>query len=182
MEKPPDDVVGWPSPTPSIALSSFVFPPSPTNPQLFHFPYSFIFHYALPICSWAVLFIVGRVLIMSSPSFPNPPPPLPSQPPTALHQNHLHQDHSYTPTIMNPYRYPSNFGFTTASVAIARERAGSRSRPEPRRPRPVQTDDRQSPSVSSIVHQSCHSLFPCIKSFCFLIVDFVHHRLHLSRH
>ncbi|GLI80632.1 DNA-directed RNA polymerase II core subunit [Penicillium ochrochloron] len=46
---------------------------------------------------------------------------------------------------MNSYPFPSHFDFNTASVAIARERAGSRSRPAPRGQRPLQIDDRQDP-------------------------------------
>ncbi|CEO58624.1 hypothetical protein PMG11_03333 [Penicillium brasilianum] len=163
-----------------IPLSSFLLPPPL---QFFHILYSFIFHTTLPILLLGRAVYRGRVSIMSIPSsYPNPSPRLPSQFPTALHQNHLHQDHPYIPAIMNSYPYPSSFGFNTASVAIARERAGNRTRPEPRAPRPVQTDDRQSPLVSWIMHQDCHSPVFLHHISCFLIVHFVHHRLHISRH
>ncbi|KAJ5449795.1 DNA-directed RNA polymerase II subunit [Penicillium daleae] len=59
---------------------------------------------------------------------------------------------------MSSYCYPSSrFDFTTASVAIARERAGSRSRPAPRSHRPPHAEDRPDPSVSKDHPRACHS-------------------------
>lgn len=92
-------------------------------------------------------------------SSPNSFHHLPPRPSVESPPRNFRAEHSYTASTMNSYPYPSHFNFNTASVAIARERAGNRARPAPRGQRPLQIDDRQDPSVSK--HHGSSLSPPC---------------------
>lgn len=109
----------------------------------------------------------------SSVSFPNRPPFLPPRPPVRVPQNTCECRSSVSATMnLDRHPYPHDFDFTTASVAIARERAGSRTRPAryaPPSEHPYHTDNRQDPSVFEHQDQACHYPVSLNHVSCFLI-------------
>ncbi len=112
----------------------------------------------------------------SSVSFPNRPPFLPPRPPVRVPQNTCECRSSVSATMnLDRHPYPHDFDFTTASVAIARERAGSRTRPAryaPPSEHPYHTDNRQDPSVFEHQDQACHYPVSLNHVSCFLIITF----------
>lgn len=132
--------------------------PSP-NPLHLNFLYSLTYHYTIPVALLNRAIDRGLGFTMSfSASSPKVSLPSSPSPPIELPQNTPHHEHSYSLGTMSSYCYPSSrFDFTTASVAIARERAGSRSRPAPRSHRPPHAEDRPDPSVSKEHPRACHS-------------------------
>ena len=112
----------------------------------------------------------------SSVSFPNRPPSLAPRPAVRVPQNTCESRSSVSATMnLDRHTYPHDFDFTTASVAIARERAGSRTRParySPPSEHPYHTDNRQDPSVFKHHDQACHYPVSLTHVFCFLIITF----------